>query len=214
LAIVVIEIRLLFFHTLSDRYCTIWNPNEASMKTLLLAVSFFFCQLVYAADTWQEPEDFRGVKWGASLEEMRKVFPNITSNLYRTPLFPSERIRGANTRGEKIGPVEVSLHFGFLDEKFSGVLINFKSNDFSVLRDAFIARYGPSHSKQEVVVKNRAGAEFLNEVLVWRGATMTIEIKKYASTITNGSAMLEKHEYRDEKLRAWKSRSQDAAKGL
>src|SRR5437868_13931073 len=49
--------------------------GDMTMKQLWIVLFFLFVSTVSGAESWQEPEDFRGLKWGASVEEMRKIFP-------------------------------------------------------------------------------------------------------------------------------------------
>ena len=88
------------------------------------------------------------------------------------------------------------------------------SADFLVMRDAFITRYGPAQSTTEQTLKNRAGAEFVNAVLNWRGPTLFIQIQKYSGTVNNQRAFLSKHEFGDELMRINKQKGKDAAKDL
>jgi len=182
------------------------------MKPILLAVAIaaFLVTTVPtngADSSWQEPEDFRGLKWGASVEEMRKVFR--TAAQYRDI---GNRIKLFFDL-QRIGDRVVELDLGFLDDRFSHASISFKSDDFVVMRDAFITRYGPAHSTTEQTLQNRAGAEFVNSILTWTGPTLNIRIQKYApGRVDNGSALLSKHEYTDELVRIYKQKGKDAAK--
>ncbi len=135
-------------------------------EQLWIVLFFLFVSTVSGAESWQEPEDFRGLKWGASVDEMHKVFP--THNVGKPRDF-SNRIQLVSVGGQRIGDALVQLDLGFLDDRFSSVNISFKSADFPVMRDAFITRYGPAHSTTEQTLQNRAGAEFVSPVLTWRG---------------------------------------------
>jgi hypothetical protein len=42
----------------------------------------------FAAEHWQEPEDFRGLKFGASVEEMKAVFGNKVQSASVKPSNP------------------------------------------------------------------------------------------------------------------------------
>jgi hypothetical protein len=187
-------------------------PGKDRMKPILLTLviaAFLITTVPTNGDSsWQEPEDFRGLKWGASVEEMRKVFR--TAAQYRDI---GNRIKLFFDL-QRIGDRLVELDLGFLDDRFSHASISFKSDDFVVMRDAFITRYGPAHSTTEQTLQNRAGAEFVNPILTWKGPTLTIRIQKYAGTLTDGSADLGKHEFTDELVRIYKQKGKDAAKDL
>jgi hypothetical protein len=48
------------------------------MRIGALTIVLMFClgSNAYAADSWQEPEDFRGFKWGATIEDFEKALGN------------------------------------------------------------------------------------------------------------------------------------------
>ena len=164
-----------------------------------------------ADSSWQEPEDFRGLKWGASVGEMRKVFSTLNVD---KPRDSGNRIKSFYVGGQRIGDALVQLYLGFLDDRFSSVNISFKSDDFLAMRVVFIVRYGQAHSTTEQTLQNRAGAEFVNPILTWKGPTLIIRIQKYTETLNNGRANLSKHEFEDELVRIFKQKGKDAAKDL
>jgi hypothetical protein len=184
------------------------------MKILLLAGSLFLASLSYAAEPWQEPEDFRGLKFGASVEEMKAVFGNVlpvpAPAIVGTPRIKTFALRGK----EKIGAAEVTLGFGFLDDRFAQVYIMFKSADFSTIRGAFMTRYGEPHSVQSTNLKTTMGAEYTNEKLIWKGPTLEIELQKYSGKITDGMAQIMKHELKEEQFRAYRQKQKEGAKDL
>jgi len=182
------------------------------MKILLLAGSLFLASLSYAAEPWQEPEDFRGLKFGASVEEMRAVFGNKvppSPNMSNNP-----RIKDFFLSGDKIGAAQASFILGFLDDRFFHVHIMFKSTDFSTLRTAFITRYGEPQSTRSTKLKTAMGAEYLDETLTWKGPTLMIELQKYAGKISDGRAHITKHEFNEEMIRAHRQKQKDAANDL
>jgi hypothetical protein len=185
---------------------------------LVFAASLVLVALTNAGEPWQEPEDFRGLKWGASVEEMRKVFPlenelREMRSVWAIPTLVGNRIKRFTVSNIKIGTARTTLYIGFLDDRFAYVWINFNSRDFVELREAFITRYGPAHSMTVERLKNRMGAEFENPVLTWEGNTLAIRLANYSGTLTEGAAQLGKHEYVDELLRVQNQRGKDAAKG-
>jgi len=108
------------------------------LLTLVIAAFLVTTVPTNGADSsWQEPEDFRGLKWGASVDEIRKVFPTAQG-----PFDYGNRIKSFRVGGQRLGDRLVQLDLGFLDDRFSYVYIRFKSDDFQVMRDAFITRYG------------------------------------------------------------------------
>lgn len=186
----------------------VWSASK-------ILVGLFFALTIVgvsaAAESWQEPEDFRGLKWGASIPEMQQLYPKAMK-LQRT--FEGERIEGFSVFNQEIGSVKTSFVLGFLDNRFAFAEIAFKSPDFMTLREAFVTRYGPAHSTREEKLQSRMGAEFTNQVLSWRGRTLSIYIAKYSGKVTDGTARISKHDYAEELIRAYKQKGKDAAKGL
>src|SRR4029450_3513589 len=165
--------------------------RQKTMKKLLLVVILFLALISHAAEPWQEPEDFRGFKWGVSIEELKSTLGSRigTANLW------GNRIKNYFSRRQMIGPAEVDFEYGFLDDRFSSVHIMFRSDDFPTLRAAFIERYGPPHSTREEKLQTAMGAQFLNEMLNWKGPTIFIELTKYANKVSQGRAIITKRDY-------------------
>jgi|SRR4026207_242251 hypothetical protein len=104
--------------------------------------------------------------------------------------------------------------FGFLDDRFSDVFITFKSADFSALRGAFLTRYGEAHSVQSTNIKTRTGMEYTNEKLIWKGPTLELNLQKYGRKVTEGRALITKHEFKEEGLHELREKRKEHAKGL
>jgi hypothetical protein len=58
------------------------------------------------------------------------------------------------------------------------------------------------------------GAQFLNEILNWKGPTIFIELTKYANKVSQGRAIITKRDYLDEFVGIFKKKRTDAAKDL
>ena len=189
--------------------------DKEAVKRLLIIGSLLlvcgFAAISYAADAWQEPEDFRGLKWGASPSEMYTIFP-------AAPVKPSlsygERIKLFFVSNEKIGEVRTFFSIGFLDDGFAYVDISFKESDFTMIDQAFETRYGTPHAVRDVPVQTRAGAKFTNIVKTWNGPSLNIRLERYSNKITDGHAVIAKRAYVDEFMRIRKEKRKDAAKGL
>jgi hypothetical protein len=167
---------------------------------------------VIAADSWREPESFRGVKWGWTLQDVKKNQPKL--DLSDIPQTMGPRLKIHFDFREYIGEAQVHFGYGFLDNRFLYGSISFKSKDFATIRDVFFERYGRAHSMEEVKLKNSMNAEFLNTIYRWKGPTLMITLKKYEDKITDGHAAISKYEFEDAWRRAAAQQSKDAAKGL
>jgi hypothetical protein len=88
-----------------------WEKKAQTMKKLLLVVSLFLAVISHAAEPWQEPEDFRGFKWGVSIEEFKSTLGSRigTANLW------GNRIKNYFSRRQMIGPAEVDFEYASND---------------------------------------------------------------------------------------------------
>jgi hypothetical protein len=132
------------------------------------------------AQTWtQEPTNFRGVPWGATEKEAKKIVDlncvNIRQN-HRGCVSPFQ------LNGHEITPV-----FMFLNGKLGGVSGRFKVEAYPDLRTAFVDKYGAPSSTERSTVQNKMGASFEQESLVWDGPTIYIHLTRLSDTVTNGS---------------------------
>src|SRR5580765_3771840 len=96
------------------------------LLTLVIAAFLVTTVPTNGADSsWQEPEGFRGLKWGASVDEIRKVFPTAQKTLDL-----SNRIKSFRVGSQRLGDAVAQIYLGCLDDRFSSVTIIFKSDDF------------------------------------------------------------------------------------
>ena len=205
------------------------NTLLASLLTLLLASASY---------GFQEPDNFRGVKWDASLEQAKDVIKEqwnkrgVQFDQYgsaKSPHFaqvrdiePKAGLYGpARTTGsgeflfrDTIGEAIVDIHMWFLENKFVQAELRFKSAFFPILEAAFKDRYGAATLEEEREVQNRAGAKFTNKEISWIGPNVQIRIEKYFGTITDGRATVSQSSYLEYRLKERKEKLKDAAKDL
>lgn len=199
----------------------------ASLLTLLLASASY---------GFQEPDNFRGVKWDASPEEAKEVikeqwkkrevefdrygFASKPEHFARVrDIEPKTGLYGKGGRGEflfrdTIGDAIVDIHIWFLENKFVQAELRFKSAFFPILEAAFKDRYGAPTLEEEREVQNRAGAKFTNKQISWIGPNVQIRIEKYFGTITDGRATVSQSAYVEYLLKERKEKLKDAAKNL
>jgi hypothetical protein len=142
----------------------------------------------WAEPAWNEPEDFRGIKWKASPEEAtsfirdrwerRRKAGEIVLDTEIKQFYEDERVKRLAFR-DKIGEVPVRLFFFFLDNQFIYVSIHFESNNYSAIKLAFKERYGPPHSERQFST---------NETLNWGGSNIFIMLE--SGMITGGIATI------------------------
>ena len=193
----------------------------------------FFCLLSFAsaALAFEEPDNFRGIKWGASPAEARQVIreqwekrgvqpkPYGRYVLYR--FYPDDGRLTVPESGldwfgfrDLLGDADVRFTMKFLNNRFVHAEMEFDSGFLSIIQDAFEARYGPPTSKKDEEIQNRAGARFINRVLSWSGPTVSIRLEKYSGTVTNGRAWITQQPYVDYLREEQKKKAAGAAKDL
>lgn len=181
------------------------------MKSLLFVLVFFVFGSLHAAEPWQEPEDFRGLRWGKPFSEAKQFFPTIS---YDFPLMAFGPIEMYTTKPQQISDVlVVDFTLGYMNKQFSYAKMGFRADDFDKVRDIFIARYGRPHSSSKSTLRNALGASFVNTTLTWTGPSISIELNRYESA-TEGSAQIGKRSFAIEYERAQKKQSKEAAKGF
>jgi len=83
-------------------------------------------------------EGFKGLRWGASVEEMKNVFTNASAKAIDTGR-PRETTYFV---GSNIGAAHVDLNLVFLDGKFARAFMVFDRGEFDQVTEAFKQRYG------------------------------------------------------------------------
>jgi hypothetical protein len=160
---------------------------------------------------FEEPDGFRGLKWGMSAEGIKKIVqeqipgPAVGIMDYGTEtLHYEDWIAGALTK----------LSLNFVDGKFARVSITFDPKDFETIREVFVKRYGKPMASITQEVGTARGVKLANPVLTWQGTRIAIVLSKYGNTIIQGLASIGQKELfeKDEKER--KKRILDAAKNL
>ena len=105
--------------------------NKFSLNSFLFIVVLQFCIILsstaFAFDN--EPDGFRGLKWGTSVEEFKKAYPNAT---YRPPtdtelkLFKGMTYYNVPVNGTKLSGVMITapLKYAFYNNRLESVYID------------------------------------------------------------------------------------------
>jgi hypothetical protein len=170
-----------------------------------VALLLFTAIPAVAQTEWpQEPSDFRGVPFGATQREVRRLL-GISS-------FDCDRLRCADPRFV-LGHVATQNDLFFQDGRFVQSVLNFRSADFDYLRDLFVQRYGSPMKTERHVMTSSAGAERENETLEWRGAKAVVVIARYAAgDALNGYALVTERSWADELERLGEQQKREAAR--
>jgi len=143
-----------------------------------------------AAPWTREPDSFMGVSFNKKLE-------------YSLPACPKTyEARGEMCREEPYqtyyriqhGPeIGVGYQLGIMAS--NGAVDSFylttNSDRFEDLVTIFIEKYGKPSERIPQTVKTKGGAEFKDELILWKGKVVTIMIKKYDGDINTTSASLQ-----------------------
>ncbi len=133
----------------------------------------------------KEPGNFRGMRWGASEDEVSKGVPGVDCGPHGDYV---DRCIGQFD----IGPNGATNVFTFSAEKrLESVLLSFDSKDFDAMKTILIERYGPPTRRAVSEVKTRMNASYQNETLQWLGTKVDLTAMKYGSDITSGFAHFE-----------------------
>ncbi|MGH7782330.1 MAG: hypothetical protein ACREO5_00575 [Candidatus Binatia bacterium] len=162
------------------------------MKKSLLALLML---VVPPASAFDDPEDFRGLKWDASESEALRLFPELRK--LQTARSPS-RPPGTSLYSllnVKLGDIAVNIGFGFMNGQFAHALISFPDKDFSAVEAAFIERYGPPTTTMEETLTTGMGVKYRNRKHRWVGEKILIYLDQYFGKITTGLANLTTKEY-------------------
>src|SRR5262249_3007352 len=130
--------------------------------------------------TWsQEPDGFRGLKFGSSEAEAKRIY---TLQLCINMEGESETSgRGCITEFT-IGDTTISGLLQFDNDKFVYGTFDFSSDAFENIRAILVERYGQAVLSNSVV-RNRMNATFTNQQLKWNGKLVEVTLTKYAGDL-------------------------------
>ena len=135
------------------------------MGRIVLAASL---TLATPAVAWNEPGDFRGVPWGASVEAAKAKVPTLTC-------IPPE---GPCREFFELGPATVYSFWTFRNGGLDQVDLTFVAHQYPEVKSIFIARYGePTARRTQPIGSGDRRVE--NEILEWTGERMSIELRRF-----------------------------------
>jgi len=150
---------------------------------------------------WNEPEEFRGIKWGTSIKEALSIVDGEMQRRHDakdTPFTiwaPENITESMFTWKTVVGHAPVTMLFFFYNGGFSQVSLSFSSTSSEYMRDAFKEKYGAPTSEKTVEVQNRTGAKFQNVQTRWIGEKVFISLDRYGSSLDKGYATIQTKEY-------------------
>ena len=168
-------------------------PKIHMAKTKVKIVTLFLAAMLSvsayaAAPAWKEPDGFRELRWGSSVNDMIRTFPKA-SRAVEMEIGGRERVYKTATT---IGAAPVYLYLKFLDGRFAAFTISFERKDAEQIKKAFLERYGAPHKGD-----------------AWIGKNVSIMI-----SVSDGVAVVRTTEYIDYRVETEKKRSKQASKDL
>jgi hypothetical protein len=130
---------------------------------------------------WNEPKDFRGVPWGASVAALKEKFGDAYCQEYE------EDVTGdAICKSEfNVGEIPVKGFFSFRKKGLVRVALAFDAKQFNEMIDIFTEKYGSSTSKHQT-----ERLKYTDETRIWKGSTVDIEANKYRDTIRQSEIVI------------------------
>jgi len=192
--------------------------KQLAMVTLLLTAAFIL--RTNPCFSFDDPDNFRGIKWGSSPADATKI---ITEQLKQNGNEWSKITDLGNgtlvfddTFGSTYSSdyIPVTFILNFLDNKFVSAQLSFKPEEFSKIEEIFVKRYGRATSAKNNEVHNPMGARFTNRQLDWIGKSTVVQLMKYAGTVTSGAGFIGQKTWLQHRAQESKKRTTDAARGL
>lgn len=127
----------------------------------------------------EEPDGFKGVRFGWT--------ENQAESMAHLPCFPF--VNGKLICKLEIdgGGFSMTAHFVFDSTGFTQAIGKFPSENYGDVKEIFVARYGKPHSTTQSDVRNRMGATFRQEELLWMGKRASVSVSRYGSNLSDGS---------------------------
>jgi hypothetical protein len=119
-------------------------------------------------------EGFQSLRWGASVAEVQKLFPNARAK----PVDAASPRENVYFAGSKIDVVQVELSLVFLDNKFGQAVMHFDRAEAERVINTFKERYGrPSVETPKAVTWNVSGTS----VMVLRAGVATVSSPEFSA---------------------------------
>lgn len=181
----------------------------------ILTILGMLILLAASAAAWNEPDGFKGVRWGSGPEELRRVLlvPGCEWEIrdegpdgiigYR--MTGSCAVYGRRPEVYHIGEVPIEAPepittpgavFYYHGGRMGGVEFNFATGDYEKLREAFVAKYGSPTGRKARRYQNPFGARFSSQELEWIGGMVRILLQERTSRkLTRGAAIFQTREF-------------------
>jgi hypothetical protein len=177
-------------------------------KWLRLYLALLALLWTFEGAAWNEPNEFRGVKFGEDLTKSITACPSEFSTysptkklykpwetkkrcweLYQVDTKSGENFYWLHNFG-LIGDVFVKMFGIQLNRKLGEIELQFSSQSFTQLLTIFMARYGEPSIQETEEVTNALGAKFPNRIAEWHGERLSIRMKERWGKVDEGAVKL------------------------
>ena len=162
----------------------------AALSVLLVALSL---SANASEPAWpQEPKEFQGLAFGTTERE-------VSSKLKVDAAIACLKIEEQRTclHHGSVGDVKTSEIYTFDNDRLVQVHLSFKPNQYLLLRDLFVERYGKAGETWTEPFETVGGGDHTNEIHVWSGDRIVIQLEKFGPSIQEGTAVLATREWYD-----------------
>jgi hypothetical protein len=183
----------------------------------MIAILLLFLSAMPAV-AFDEPKDFRGLKFNEPLESQipncRDVALQVTREHKEGCWSKSNGVYLIHQLGPLAG-VYISSTIVFPINGLIGMLnLSFAGSQFSTIVSLFKERYGQPTDEKESNWISKAGTKLPNRTLGWLGENIQIELVKLGSNRDLSEATFTTKLWRDSKADEMKKKIKDAAKDL
>jgi hypothetical protein len=171
-------------------------PSQRKLSTLFFLLIISICVSIPAFAFQNEPDGFRGIKWGTNISELLDMSLSEDRGDSKFYLRKGDKL--------KIGDADIDrISYGFYKGRFNKLHIIYKGSlNFTKLKDTFFAQYGPG------IKPNR-----FMEQYYWVGETLSIAFEH--SEITNEGKIVYTYDpVSNEKEADSKEKAKEGAKDL
>ena len=169
------------------------------MRSAAIVIFLLIALFPPHAMAWNEPDNFRGIPWGASLDDARRTLLDSwkpSEQLHGHPECPPAKARCVQ-KG-KLGPIDVTFVYTFKDDRFVSALIMFKAADYKAVRTILTERYGAPTTQQRIEIRTKVGVPHESELGVWRGEKVSVMLERFHKRVDEGLAGVAMNAYLQE----------------
>ena len=141
---------------------------------MLVSVACVIVAAFAVGEELKPHEGFEGIRWGASVGEVQKVFPTARAK----PADAATPRENVYFVGSKIGVVPVELSLVFLDNRFGQAIMHFDGSETERVIDIFKERYGkPATETPKAVTWKMNGTS----IVVLRAGVATVSSPEFSA---------------------------------